>query len=57
MFEFCAKLTSLIIYNFATKEATDMSFMFYGCTDLKYLDVSSFKIKNIVLIILNFPDF
>lgn len=47
-FNDCAYLTKIEgIENFNTKEVTDMSHMFYGCTLLKNIDLSHFDTRNV----------
>ncbi|MDY2696464.1 MAG: BspA family leucine-rich repeat surface protein, partial [Eubacteriales bacterium] len=41
MFKNCSKLTSLDLSNFDTSKVTDMSSMFFSCSDLTTIYVSS----------------
>ena len=46
MFEKCTSLKSLYLSNFDTSSVKSFGQMFYGCTSLKYLDISNFYFDN-----------
>ena len=46
MFNECNELISLDLSNFDTSKVNDMSYMFYNCYKLQYLNILNFSIKK-----------
>ena len=53
LFEDCEYIESIYFKKFYRNNVTDMSWMFYGCSSLKELNLSNFNINNVKYLILS----